>query len=535
MKQESFGKAVSALCGGCTKILGEITILEDSIIDEAKNELCKNPEDIKKAKTTAKIIALTEQKVGDMLDIKNSNISATSVYAKLVFKTPMTKKEKDYLIGFFRDDNTQKTAQDILSKLNLLYGNENSEFIESFLKNEDGKLDIFWFMQYIIRQLKEYELIIPNNAEDIREMKVKNESSLNKLKGEEKFYIYKLNGKTQICAVSDGEIYFLDESLDSAELLENGLIHGISENEGKYLLSGQRKTGYLYEFYSEKGFYEVRDMPGIPYLDIVQSLSSELNIVFKTQNESGKKGLLEMAKESKEDTLWEFKTLLAENNNGIMVNGKFITAISRHGENTDFFYTYIKLQDIGISCGYLKRVNTTSTEKENSYFDLNDLGDNLISIETNEGQSIYKYNKGVDELEIIDSALINMKIVNINDFLNGKPTVITKEKLGKGGLGLYVFNKKIGIVTMLIEKTNFTHDVNDDQIRSRVGNKHFIHYWKDGVLYKLKDGYKYNHNSGVRYIQKGLFGDRIYLDESFENTKKFLEPIDTDELPITLI
>jgi hypothetical protein len=37
-----------------------------------------------------------------------------------------------------------------------------------------------------------------------------------------------------------------------------------------------------------------------------------------------------MAKESKEDTLWEFKTLLAENNNGIMVNGKFITAISRH-------------------------------------------------------------------------------------------------------------------------------------------------------------------------------------------------------------
>jgi hypothetical protein len=37
--------------------------LEDSIIDEAKNELCKNPEDIKKAKTTAKIIALTEQKV----------------------------------------------------------------------------------------------------------------------------------------------------------------------------------------------------------------------------------------------------------------------------------------------------------------------------------------------------------------------------------------------------------------------------------------------------------------------------------------
>jgi hypothetical protein len=33
-----------------------------------------------------------------MLDIKNSNISATSVYAKLVFKTPMTKKEKDYLI-----------------------------------------------------------------------------------------------------------------------------------------------------------------------------------------------------------------------------------------------------------------------------------------------------------------------------------------------------------------------------------------------------------------------------------------------------
>jgi hypothetical protein len=218
-----------------------------------------------------------------------------------------------------------------------------------------------------------------------------------------------------------------------------------------------------------------------------------------------------------------------------MVNGKFITAISRHWENTDFFYTYIKLQDIGISCWYLKRVNTTSTEKENSYFDLNDLWDNLISIETNEWKSIYKYNKGVDELEIIDSALINMKIVNINDFLNWKPTVITKEKLGKWWLGLYVFNKKIWIVTMLIEKTNFTHDVNDDQIRSRVGNKHFIHYWKDWVLYKLKDWYKYNHNSWVRYIQKWLFWDRIYLDESFENTKKFLEPIDTDELPITLI
>ncbi|EKD66805.1 MAG: hypothetical protein ACD_49C00009G0030 [uncultured bacterium (gcode 4)] len=534
MKQESFWKAVSALCGWCTKILGEITILEDSVIDGAKNELCKTPEDIKKSRTTARIIALTEQRAWDTLDIKNSNISALSVYAKLVFKTPMTQKEKDYLIRFFRDDNTQKTVQDILSKLNLLYWNENSEFIESFLKNEDWKLDIFWFVQYIIKQLKEYELIIPDEAEDIREMKEKNESSLDKLKWEEKFYIYKLNWKFKICAVSDWKIFFLDDSLDNAGLLKNWLIHWISENEWEDLLSWQRKTWHLYEFYSEKWFFEVRNMPWIPYLDIVPSLSSELNIVFKTQNESWKEWLLEMAKENKEENEWEFKTLLAENNNGIIVNGKFITSISRW-ENTDFFYTYIKLQDIGIACWYLKRVNTTSAKKENSYFTLNDLWDNLILIKTNGRQSVYRYNKWGNELETTDSALMNMSSVIIDNLLSWKPTVITKEEVDKWWFGLYVFDKKTWIVKMLIEETNFTHRVNSDQIRSRVGNKYFIHYWKNWVLYRLKDWYKYNHNYWAEYIQKWLFWDRIYLDESFENTKEYLESIDADELPVTLI
>lgn len=502
-------------------------ITEDSIISSGSRELCKTPEDIKESETILKLIALTEQRAWDLLDVKNSNISALNVYAKLVFKTPMTKKEKDYLISFFRDDKTQKTAQDILSKINLLYWDENSEFVDSFLKNEDWKLDIFWFVQYITKQLEEYKLIVPDDTEDIKELKKWDE-----LVSGAKYFTYKIDWKLRVCVVSDWEIIFLHKDLESVKLLDNWMIFWVEKIDFDPKTK-EKQIWHLYIFFNKKYIFEVQEMPEVVDLDIVPSLSSELSTVFKTQNEKWKKWLLEMAKENKQETLWEFKTLIANNNDNILINGKFITAISRW-EKLDTHTTYIKLQDIGISCWWLKRMVTTSAKKENPYFELKDLWDNLISIETNEWKNIYKFNERESRLESIDRALLNMSFVNMNNLLNWKPAVITKEEVGKWWFGLYIFNKKTCGITMLIEETDFTHRIEGDMIKSKVGNKHIIHFWKNWVLYKLKDWYKYVFNYWAEYIKKWFFWNYIYIEDDFEEMKEFLEPINKNLLPIDL-
>lgn len=513
-KHRNFWKALLALAKWLPAPKSS-PITEQSVINSAKLEYCKNLEDIKKSETTLRLIVLTEQKVWDILDIEKPNSTALNIYERFISSAPITIKERDYLLWFLKDDKSRKIAQDIFSKVNLLQWNENKWAINYFLKNEGWDLSITRFVEYIIRDLEECRLIIPDDAEDIKKLwEIDNWTC----------YSFTANWKIWLSVVSEWKIFFLFDNLEKAKLLDNWMIFWVENFPSGMEWIPDRKKWYLYKFYDKKWFSEVHVMIGIVDLDIVESLSSELNTTFKTQNEEWKKWLLEMDKENKDEKVWDFKELLA-NKEEILINDKFIITTSwQEVWKINMYNTYFKQPD------WLKLIANTYSE---TGFELIDRWDNYISIRADNKDSLYKFNEKESRLEMIDSVLINATRINITDLLNWKPTSISKNEYGIWWLGLYVFDKKTWVVTMLIKETEFLHRIESDLIKSKLNWKYFIHYWKDWVLYKLKKWYKFD--PYYWGISKWFFWKNIYVHNLLEEyMKEYLEPVNVSELPVDL-
>lgn len=519
-KHRNFWKALLALAKWLPAPEDNSEITEDDIINIAKQEYCKNFEDIKKSITVGRIINLISKKTWNIISNETEK-SILYIYGRFILGAPITTKERDYLLWFFRDEKSQKIAQDILSKLKLLQWDENEWVMNYFLKNDDWKLDFTRFLEFIIRDLEEYKLIIPE-GEDIKILKNWNYTK------EILFFEYKINWKTQICAVSNWrKIHFLDKDLESVKLLDNWLIFWVENFPSGMEWIPDRKKWYLYKFYDKKWFSEVHVMIGIVDLDIVESLSSELNTTFKTQNEEWKKWLLEMTKENKDEKVWDFKELLSNRNDDILVNNNwFITAVYKDIFKPEYniYETLIKQSNWP---NLLKQIKISKSKED---FEIEDLWDNLVLIRTDDWDSLLKFNEKESRLEVIDSALVNMSPINVNKFLEWKPTEIERENWDSW---IYVFDKKTWIVTMLIKETNFTHRIEGDLIKSKLGKKYYIHFWKDWVLYRLKKWYKYD--SYEWGISKWFFWSNIYINNWLEESiKECIEPVNASELPVDL-
>ncbi|EKD66806.1 MAG: hypothetical protein ACD_49C00009G0031 [uncultured bacterium (gcode 4)] len=487
-------------------------ITEDDIIDGAKQEYCKNLEDIKKSRTTARLITLTEQKAWDVLNIEKPNSTVVNIYSRFVSGMPITQKEKDYLLWFLRDEKSRKIAQNVFSKVNLLQWDENKWAVNYLLKNEDWYLDFTRFLESIIGDLKEYKLIIPE-GEDLKELK-----NWNDLVPEARYFEYKINSKTQICAVSDWKIFILDIGFESVKLLDNWMIFCVEEYEKG------RKIWYLCVF-DNNDFSPIKRMPRA--VDLESLNDSNFKDIFKVQNEDWKKSLLEVSEQEGHKLLWNIKELIL-NEDDFIVNDRFITAVNweeNEWKKINIYETYIKQPD------WLKLIANSYSSHD---FKIKDMWDNLVLISTDDWDSLYKFNEKESRLEAIDSALMNMDIINIDNLLSWKPTVMVKEIVNWGVL---LFDKETWELDILINIIDWYTEINNDQIRSRIGNKYYIHYFKDWILYKLKNWYKYIYDSERNYIIEKWFlwsKQRIFAEFRIEEMKEYLEPVNENELPVNL-
>lgn len=509
-EHRNFGKALIALAKWLPAPEENPQMVEGNVICTAKQEYCENLGDIKKSRTTARLITLTEQKAWDILNIEKPNSTVVNIYERFVSSMPINKKERDYLLWFLRDEKSRKIAQDVFSKVNLLQWDENKWVINYFLKNDDWKFDFTRFLEFIIRDLEESRLIIPE-GEDIKEL-----VNWNDLVPEAKFFEYKVNSKTQICAVSDWKIYFLyNGNLKNIKLLDNWLIFWFD--------SEILKIWYLYHF-NWNDFIVVNSFYWINNLEKIDS--EELDNIYMEHNINWKKWLLEIYNQKEDKQPWNINELLTYEDD-ILVNDKFVTAVHLW-ERKDIYDTYVKKQNI--STWFLGKIATTPIDKTNPSFEIKDVWNNLVSISTSELMSLLRFNKEESRLEVIDSALTKAKYFDITKLLNWVPTTITRENWNNW---VYIFNKETWKLDILMFWAK-SYKIIDNQIRSRIEDKYYIHYWKDWVLYKLKDWYKYHYNYWAWYIQKWFFWGHFYIDNSFEDIKEFLEPVDVSELPVDL-
>ncbi|EKD66807.1 MAG: hypothetical protein ACD_49C00009G0032 [uncultured bacterium (gcode 4)] len=519
-KHRNFGKAVIALAKWLPAPETNPQMTEGNVICTAKHEYCKSPKDVKKARTTARLIALTEQKAWAVLDIEKPNSTTVNIYERFASDMPITTKERDYLLWFFRDKKSFKIAQDIFSKVNLLYWNENKYFIEAYFENtSEKKLDIVFIVHHLMNELEEYKLIIPE-CENLKEL-----VNWNDLVPEARYFEYKVNSKTQICAVSDWEIYFLGKDLESVKILDNWMIFWVSENINPRLEFKQ--IWYLYSFYNKKYFFEVEKILWVVDLEIIPSVSWNLDTTLKTQNENWKKWLLEILSEKQDNNTysWSVKWLSSNEFNDILINDKFITTtLWQESEKINVYNTYIKQPD------WLKLIANSYSEHG---FEIKDVWDNLVSISTSEWMSLLRFNKEESRLEVIDSALTKVKYFDIANLLNWKPTIITRENWNNW---VYIFDKKTWKFDILIFWGN-SYLIVGDIIQSKVGNKYTIHFRENWVLYKLKKWYKYIYDSERNYIiEKWFFWSKqhIFAEFRIEEMKEYLEPVNENELPVDL-
>lgn len=151
--------------------------------------VCQNPEDVLKAEVTNRILAIITQ--------KNKNLDISRYYDNFLKNFPINQKNLDELIWFFEDEKNQNFTQEIFSKLYLLVGDENKDFVNSFLKDKEWNNDSSKTITYIIKRLKNYPFVAQFPIDNI-EVEL-TEKTLSK---SHRFFKYKTSKKLGLIAQS---------------------------------------------------------------------------------------------------------------------------------------------------------------------------------------------------------------------------------------------------------------------------------------------------------------------------------------------
>lgn len=147
---------------------------------QEKMQLCQKFEDVKTSWITEKILLL----------ISEECIKYYNDYTK---NFPISKKNIDKLINFFENEKNQKLWQNIFSKLYLLVGDTNKDFVNSFLKNKDWNNDSSKFIEKVLEELKNYPFVtdfqIDNISSEIKEKDLDSSKKFFKFQAEKSYWL----------------------------------------------------------------------------------------------------------------------------------------------------------------------------------------------------------------------------------------------------------------------------------------------------------------------------------------------------------
>ncbi|MDD2907436.1 MAG: hypothetical protein PHH98_02230 [Candidatus Gracilibacteria bacterium] len=452
-------------------------------IEGAKDEVCKNENDVLKSKTTIRII-----------NILNNDIQ--SIYLKILGNKIISNTEYDYILSFFNDENTLVNSQNIISKLFLLQGNENSEFIDSFLKDENGKISVVKVIEYIKNLIFNYKLKIDTD----------NPKSIKKIRTDSKgdYYKYTNNGENQLFIVSEGNIFLFQNCDKNTTLLDNGLIFTIEKNSDN-TQHISTDGGVLYEF-NGTGFIEVLKTPGLcgisntnaKRLYNVSDIGISIGLSKINKDVDGKYSIEEIL---------EIKYSNIEHKKGLIIARNYSTN---------------KIEIYKEFDGVYQIIYKTTTYSDT--FEINELGYGYFEIENNGLTSILKLNND-NILDIFDENLIDTIGINTYLLINcGLPTLIKN----KNGKGIYIFDIETGIVKKLVDIGNIETELPTmilDKISIETENGTIVLYYKNGILFKFKKGYKIRNLYNPYSIQKGFFGNQIIITNDFETMENYLEEV----------
>ncbi|MDD2907437.1 MAG: hypothetical protein PHH98_02235 [Candidatus Gracilibacteria bacterium] len=476
-----------------------------SIEATSQKEYCENPEDIKNSETTIKFLSVIEKRVGKILEISLVNSSISEIYVKFISNTPLTKAEFKAIYSFLSKENVLNEIEFLMSKLLILHGERNDNFINSFLKNEDGNFTALNFVSYIKDKLTNYKLVVDiENGDSIKLLEKTKEGN---------YYTYKSNGKIGIFIVSNGEIIMLKKLFEKVTLLNNGLIFCLINNKdlNDTGIGFEGFTGLIYDFDGEQ-FNQMSKIPGT-----LELRETNIENYFITNNLVGN-GLTEISKfDTNEEKLGvEVNELLPKIYNNIRMQGKFIIANKDKSENENIFEIYINTEK------GLELVHTTLSDL---VIGLRDLGNNYYLVEDNTGKNIYKLDEH-NIFNIVDNKLLNMSVVNTQSLMRGEPTVISNNNEA----GIYIFDYNTGKLRKLIDVTNTnlkSLEIDGDMLTISTNFGKNIFFYKDGKIYDFIKGYKIYSGYIYGYLKKGLLGEKFFIKNSFEYMSEYLSEIVT--------
>lgn len=484
-------------------VKSEIQRVELLAVENAsQKEYCENPEDIKNSDTVKKIISIVSRKANYTLDSKPENSNLNEIYDRFTKNLPITLKQLNYFKAFLSDINLNNEAQKIVSKLLILVWKNNSDFINSFLKDSEWNFIIDNFINYLSEKIENYNLIVDIDVDDI--------IYLMSSEKEWDYYTYKSKWKTWIFIVSNWKIFMLKKLFEDINLLNNWLIFCRVNNKDSEIieLGSNWFSWLLYDF----DWNDFKLMEKLPWTIEVRNTQKE--DIFITSANLIWYWLSEISKwEIEPGKLWvEITELLWPSYNSIKFQWNFILASRKFSESEYISEIYVITY---------KWIELAHTAKTNWNVWLNDLWNNYYLIETVYWKGIYK----LDDDNILNSfnnTLLNMNHLNIYSLMKWEPTLVNNNNES----WIYIFDKITWKLTKLIDTTNINLNSPEMDWDMMTLNSE---YWEETFFYKNWKLYDFKKWFTLHkwYLKKWFFGEKIILKNSFEYMEPYLTEIKT--------
>lgn len=508
--------------------------------EESGHEVCKDKNDVAHAKTTRRIISITAKKSWELLNIKNPSLNIVSIFQRFVSHRPITKQEQWYFLDFINNPSTKQIAQHYFSGLHLLQGDQNAEFVDSFLKNSDGKLDITQFINYLKTQLESYPLIIDiDGTIDFIATPTKHASLANEqweieydlLFQDFEYFSYTHKEKFWILLLKGWEMFHVYGFLEIPKIINDNTFFWVKENYMRWHLEPLWKSTliapYAYDkrlwalfHFNGSDFEEVYKKPGVIDIHVLN------DNYFMLDGEHSKKWLIKIT-----NTANELLPMLYEKINVIQW---FILTSQNKNEKWEYKLQVMNEQNWVIH-ELLEETSLDDTfhfswyeENPNQIWNFDIIDPNYIEIQTSTGINIYRFIPDENILHPISWLSWIKSISKIKDFFEWKPTEIVFENKNRW---IYSFNKETWILTHLIQYQNNEMHFDPLKITTERLEINYLKwpvyfYWKDWVLYTIKKWYKYcDYRGHCDYIKKWFFWEKIRLWTSYEEVSEYVIPV----------
>lgn len=486
---------------------------EKSLQEIAQRQVCTHLEDAQWSELTSRLIKISSQKAGEILDAEKVKKEVGEIYSAIIQKKPITLKEQKYLLKFLSDEKAKSIAQNIFSQLYFLEWDKNTDFLKTYLKDDSGKLTLEKIIPALIEMITKYQFIIDINGTITEEKRW--------------YFIYTLENDTQwVWFQSENKIFCLPETFQSIEILENGFIVGYTKNINANKTS--EKIAKIYEFKNQ----EFEHIGNIPDGENIAAFDKN-KLLFSQWRE--KYGLTRYS----ENETWEkeFKTLLPPQFHIIKQKGPFIIGfIKENGSFKGTLPIYKENQDWVKQLFSWEVINDTSFNEifkgtQKSIRCIKSITNNYIEIESPNGTDIYFYDEENETLTLIEDLqwihMIDWDVIEWNVsfilFRNGKRWQ-------------YIFDTETQKLRCLIEyksKDFYNGPVPIDYmgritIHNEVNqNWKIILWYNNKTLYQLKKWFSYGNNKKWLFVKNWFFGKKIYVkDYSYETLQEYLEKIE---------